>query len=105
MIEFIKKYYGKIGMGFALVMLVINYYQQRELTRLRNEPKIEVYTGGDIQKGKLIDSLMNMTDSLRDELFIERVDAGRHEVTREEILTKYPKVAKEYDDFYTHQTE
>jgi hypothetical protein len=38
-------------------------------------------------------------------LFNERVDAGRHEVTREEILTKYPKVAKEYDEFYSHNTE
>ncbi len=105
MIQFIKKHYSKIGMSFALVMLVINYFQQRELTRLRSEPKIEVYTGGDIQKGKLIDSLMNVTDSLNSELFIERVDAGRHEVTREEILTKYPKVAKEYDEFYSHNTE
>jgi hypothetical protein len=105
MIEFIKKHYGKIGMGFALIMLVINYFQQRELTRLRAEPKIEVYTGGDIEKGKLIDSLMNVTDSLQSELFLNTVDAGRHEITREEILGKYPKIAKEYDEFYSHNTE
>ena len=48
---------------------------------------------------------MNERDSLRDELFIERVDAGRHELTREDILNKYPKVKKEYEDYYSHQTE
>jgi hypothetical protein len=42
---------------------------------------------------------------LNDELFIEKVDAGRHELTREEIFGKYPKVAKEYDEYYSHQTE
>jgi hypothetical protein len=105
MIEFIKKHYGKIGMSFALVMLVINYFQQRELTRLRSEQKIEVIVGGDIQKANAIDSVSAIADSLRDELFMERVDAGRHEVTREEVLGKYPKIAKEYDEFYSHQTE
>lgn len=105
MIELIKKHYGKIGMSFALVMLVINYFQQRELTRLRAEHKIEVVVGGDIQKAQEIDSVSAIADSLRDELFNERVDAGRHEVAREEILSKYPKIAKEYDAFYSNQTE
>jgi len=103
--EFIEKYQKAIVGTGAVAVLVVCYFQQKELTKLRAEPKIEVYTGGDIQKGKLIDSLTNLSDSLRDELFIERVDAGRHEVSREEILGKYPKIAKEYDDFYSHQTE
>jgi hypothetical protein len=101
MIEFIKKHYGKIGMGFALAMLVINYFQQRELTRLRAEHNIEVLVGGDIEKSQLT----NRADSLYDELFIEKVDAGRHQLTRDEILNKYPKVKKEYEDYYNHQTE
>ena len=49
--------------------------------------------------------LQNDCDSLRDELFNEKVDAGRHELTRDEILSKYPKVKKEYEEYYEHQTE
>lgn len=103
--EFISKYQKAIVGTGAVAVLIVCYLQQKELAKLRAEPKIEVYTGGDIQKGKVIDSLTNLTDSLRDELFIERVDAGRHEITREEILGKYPKIAKEYDEFYSHNTE
>jgi hypothetical protein len=103
--EFISKYQKAIVGTGAVAVLIVCYLQQKELAKLRAEPKIEVYTGGDIQKGRLIDSLTNVTDSLRDELFIERIDAGRHEITREEILGKYPKIAKEYDEFYSHNTE
>jgi hypothetical protein len=103
--EFIAKYQKAIVGTGAVAVLLVCYLQQKELAKLRAEPKIEVYMGGDIQKGKLIDSLTNLTDSLRDELFIERVDAGRHEITREEILGKYSKIAKEYDEFYNHNTE
>jgi hypothetical protein len=49
--------------------------------------------------------LQNECDSLRDELFIEKVDVGRHELTREDILSKYPNVKKEYEKYYEHQTE
>jgi hypothetical protein len=103
--EFISKYQKAIVGTGAVAVLIVCYLQQKELAKLRAEPKIEVYMGGDIQKGKIIDSLTNVTDSLRDELFIERIDAGRHEITREEILGKYPKIAKEYDEFYSHNTE
>jgi hypothetical protein len=109
MIEFIKKNYSKLGMALALSMLVINYYQQRELAELRIKAAVVSESvaplAGDIKINNIIDSLTNQNDLLKDELFIERVDAGRHELTREAVLGKYPKIAKEYDDFYTHQTE
>ena len=109
MIDFIKKHYGKIGMSFALVMLIINYFQRQELAELRIKAQVQSESiaplAGDIRLSHLIDSLEIERDSLRDELFMERLDAGRHEVTREEIFTKYPKVGKEYDEFYSHQTE
>jgi hypothetical protein len=47
----------------------------------------------------------NTIDSLHDELFIEKSDNGRHEITRDEIFNKYPKVGKEYQQFYEHETE
>lgn len=46
-----------------------------------------------------------LIDSLRDELFIEKSDNGRHEITRDEIFNKYPQVGKEYNQFYEHETE
>jgi hypothetical protein len=98
MIEFIKKHYGKIGMGFALAMLVINYFQQRELTRLRTEQKIEVVVGGDIEKANIIDSLHN-------ELFIEKVQNGRYELTFEHLKEVNPKLGKEMEDWMSHETE
>lgn len=109
MIEFIKKNYSKLGIGLALSMLVVNYFQQRELAELRIKAAVATESvaplAGDIKINHIIDSLEREKDSLTNELFNERIDAGRHEITREEILGKYPKIAKEYDDFYTHQTE
>ena len=74
MIEFIKKHYGKIGMSFALVMLVINYFQRQELAELRNKP--DVVVGGDIQKAEVIDSLQS-------ELFNAQTINGRYELSLE----------------------
>lgn len=42
---------------------------------------------------------------LYDELFIEKSENGRHELTREEVLNKYPKVKTEYEHYYEHETE
>ena len=84
----------------SLIILTFFFFQQQdELQRCKEGNSF--LQGGDIEK----EQIMNERDSLRDELFIERVDAGRHELTREEILGKYPKIAKEYDEYYSHQTE
>lgn len=50
-------------------------------------------------------TLKNSVDSLEMEIFILNVEIGRHEITREEILSKYPNVKKEYENYYEHQTE
>lgn len=105
MIEFIRKHYGKIGMSFALVMLVINYFQQKELTRLRAEQKIEVVVGGDIQKAKTIDSLLNLVDSIRAENLPLQIENGRNEVTLELLREKDKKAAELYELIKTTQTE
>ena len=55
MIEFIKKHYGKIGMSFALVMLVINYFQRQELAELRIKTSIQTESlGGGDNDGELL---------------------------------------------------
>jgi hypothetical protein len=103
--EWIAKYQKAIVGTGAVAVLVICYLQQKELARLRAEPKIEVYTGGDIEKGKMIDSLQNRCDSLYDELFIEKVQNGRYELSLEHLYEVNPKAGKEFQDFMEHETE
>jgi hypothetical protein len=103
--EWIAKYQKAIVGTGAIAVLVVCYFQQKELARLRAEPKIEVYTGGDIQKGMLIDSLQNRCDSLYDELFIEKVQNGRYELSLEYLYEINPKAGKEFQNFMEHETE
>jgi hypothetical protein len=96
--EFISKYQKAIVGTGAVAVLVVCYFQQKELTKLRAEQKIEVVVGGDIQKANLI-------DSLHDELFNAKVEAGRYELSLEHLYEVNPKAAKEFDDFMAHETE
>lgn len=96
--EFISKYQKAIVGTGAVAVLVVCYYQQKELTKLRAEQKIEVVVGGDIQKANLI-------DSLHDELFNEKVQNGRYELSLEHLYEVNPKAAKEFQDFMEHETE
>lgn len=96
--EFIAKYQKAIVGTGAVAVLVICWLQQKELTKLRAEPKIEVYTGGDIQRGQLIDSLQN-------ELFNEKVMNGRYELTFEHLKEVNPKLGKEMEEWMNHETE
>ena len=96
MLQFIKKNYGRIGMSFALIMLVICWYQQKELNALRTKP--DVVVGGDIQKAELIDSLQT-------ELFNANNTVGRYDLSLEHLKETNPKAAKEFEDFLNHETE
>jgi hypothetical protein len=96
--EFISKYQKAIVGTGAVAVLVVCYFQQKELSKLRAEQKIEVVVGGDIEKANLI-------DSLHDELFIEKVQNGRYELSLEHLYEVNPKAAKEFDDFMAHETE
>jgi hypothetical protein len=79
-------------------VLVVCYFQQKELSKLRAEQKIEVVVGGDIEKANLI-------DSLHDELFQAKVQNGRYELSLEHLYDVNPTAAKEFDDFMAHETE
>ena len=96
--EWIAKYQKAIVGTGAVAVLVVCYFQQKELSKLRAEQKIEVIVGGDIEKANLI-------DSLHDELFIEKVQNGRYELSLEHLYEVNPKAAKEFDDFMAHETE
>jgi hypothetical protein len=103
--EWISKYQKAIVGTGAVAVLVVCYFQQKELAKLRSEPKIEVYTGGDIEKGKMIDSLINLSDSLRAENLPLQIENGRNEVTLELLREKDKKAAELFELIKTTQTE
>jgi hypothetical protein len=96
--EFISKYQKAIVGTGAVAVLVVCYLQQKELSKLRAQQKVEVVVGGDIQKANLI-------DSLHDELFQAKVQNGRYELSLEHLYEVNPSAAKEFDDFMAHETE
>jgi hypothetical protein len=103
--EFISKYQKAIVGTGAVAVLIVCYFQQKELAKLRAEPKIEVYTGGDIQRGKTIDSLMNVLDSVRAENLPLQIQNGRYELSLEHLYEVNPSAAKEFTSFMEHETE
>jgi hypothetical protein len=96
--EFIAKYQKAIIGTGAVAVLVLCYFQQKELAKLRAEQKIEVVVGGDIQKAQLI-------DSLHDELFQAKVQNGRYELSLEHLYEINPKAGKQFTEFMEHETE
>lgn len=59
MIEFFKKNQKNITMGAAIVLLLVCYFQQKELARLRKE----VQTTNEIKTdNKSLDSLLKKTE-------------------------------------------
>jgi len=103
--EFIQKYQKAITGTGAIAVLVICYFQQKELVKLRAEPKIEVYTGGDIQKGKTIDSLMNVIDSIRAENLPLEVENARYYMALELLREEDKKAADLFQSILETQTE
>jgi hypothetical protein len=109
MIEFLKKNYSKLGMGLALTMLVINYFQQRELTELRIKASVVSESvaplAGDIKITQRIDSLENVIDSIRTESLPLEVQLGRYEVALELLKEEDKKAADKFERILTTQTE
>lgn len=104
------KFYVVVATLSFTGLLIIYFNKVDELEKTKTElSKCQIdkgyVPGGDISKSNELDSVVNLADSLRNEVFNERVESGRHEITREEVLNKYPKIKKEYNLFYEHQTE
>jgi hypothetical protein len=103
--EFIAKYQKAIVGTGAVAVLVVCYFQQKELSRLRAEQKVEVVVGGDIQKAQTIDSLMNVLDSVRAENLPLQIENARYEMTLELLREKDKKAADLFELIKTTQTE
>ena len=96
--EFIAKYQKAIVGTGAVSVLLICFLQQKELSKLRAEQKIEVLVGGDIQKAQTIDSLQS-------ELFVQQTIAMRYEMALEMLKEENPKAAEAYELILTTKTE
>jgi hypothetical protein len=96
--EWISKYQKAIVGTGAVAVLVLCYFQQKELSKLRKEQKIEVVVGGDIQKQELIDSLQS-------ELFVAQTISARYEIALELLKEENPKAAEAYELILTTKTE
>jgi hypothetical protein len=97
--EWIAKYQKAIVGTGAVAVLVLCYFQQKELSKLRSE-QIKVYN-----VPHNVDSLINLKDSLHDELFIEKVQNGRYELSLEHLYEVNPKAGKQFTEFMEHETE
>jgi dihydroxyacetone kinase-like predicted kinase len=103
--EFIQKYQKAIIGTGAVAVLVVCYLQQKELAKLRAEQKIEVLVGGDIQKAKTMDSLMNVIDSIRAENIPLQVENGRYYMALELLREEDKKAADLFQSILETQTE
>jgi hypothetical protein len=97
--EFIQKYQKAIVGTGAVSVLLICYFQQKELRKLRSE-QYKIYSAP-----ASTDSLQNVVDSLQDELFIKHITNGRYELSLEHLYEVNPKAAKEFIEFMENETE
>jgi hypothetical protein len=97
--EFIQKYQKAIVGTGAVSVLLICYFQQKELSKLRSE-QYKIYS-----VPVSTDSLQNVVDSLQDELFIKHITNGRYELSLEHLYEVNPKAAKEFTEFMENETE
>jgi hypothetical protein len=97
--EFIQKYQKAIVGTGAVSVLLICYYQQKELSKLRSE-QIKVYN-----VPVAVDSLQSTIDSLNSEIFILQTQNGRYELSLEHLYEVNPNAGKEFTNFMEQETE
>jgi hypothetical protein len=56
-------------------------------------------------QAKRIDSLVTQLETMHDDLFNESSTNGRYELSLEYLKETNPKAAKDFEDFFEHQTE
>lgn len=119
--EWIAKYQKAIVGTGAVAVLILCYYQQKELKRLRQyENGIEIVspeTGDPIrlQAEEILsiaemykaerDSIQKASDSLYNENFPCQIELGRYQVAYEIFMERNPKAAKQYGTIISEETE
>jgi hypothetical protein len=87
--EWISKYQKAIVGTGAVSVLLICSLQQKELSKLRAEVKVQ----------------KEATDSIQAENFPCQIELGRYQVAYQILLERNPKAAKEYGDIISDETE
>ena len=95
--EFIAKYQKAIVGTGAVAVLILCYFQQKELSKLREENK---NLGHHIVEQHGLNA-----DSLRNEDFIKGTIITRYELTLEHLKEVNPKAAAEFEDWMSKNTE
>ena len=94
-----KKYINPIlSLGTAAALLGAIYFQNQQIDGLKKQLQIQPVVGGDIQKA-------NTIDSLNDEIFNLESMNGRYELSLEHLKEVNPKIAKQFEDYMSHETE
>lgn len=89
----------------VFVLGLIIGYQNNKIKKLESQDKIEVFIGGDIEKGRIIDSLQNMVDSLHDENYPCQIELNRYQIAYQIFMERNPKAAKQYGTIISEETE
>ena len=84
-----------------LVLVGVLYYMNGQL----KQNIAPILDNGNIAKAEAIDSLIQLSDSLQGELFIQSTIVGRYELTLEHFKNVNPQAAQEFEDFLNKQTE
>lgn len=107
--EFIAKYQKAIVGTGAVAVLIICYFQQKELAELRIKASVASQTiaplAGDVKITRTIDSLENTIDSIRAENLPLQIQLGRYEVALELLREEDKKAADKFELILTTQTE
>lgn len=96
--QFIQKYQKAIVGTGAVSVLLICYFQQKELNKLRTEQIKNI----SVSK---TDSLEMVIDSLQTETFLLQTQNGRYELSLEHLYEVNPKGGKEFTEFMENETE
>lgn len=87
--EFIQKYQKAIVGTGAVSVLLICYFQQKEMVELRTKVKKQEVT----------------IDSLNAEIFPIQIELGRYENAYQIFLERNPKAAQQYGTIISDETE
>jgi hypothetical protein len=95
--EFIQKYQKAIVGTGAVSVLLICYFQQKELTKLRSE-RVVIST-------PKTDSLQKVIDSLDTELFMSKTMNGRYELALEHLHEVNQPAGLVFQRYMENETE
>lgn len=100
----IIEHFTHFGREFLIIslslLLLIN-----TITSYDNKTKFELQSAENEKLRKESDSLKVTNDSLITDNINMEMELQRHEMTRDEVFLKYPKVGQEYEYFLGHYTE